>query len=211
MGWPRHGMWAVIHVSQWVRLFSFHPRLSDHSLYNGLGARSNIVFLWHCKAQATSHCFLHFTKVGIWLWSGSDSGVHPYLERHLAHPRPSLHMHMHGLKQSKRCKTERSSHEGTSSAVTRLQDWTGWVWHETQASGCPSWVLSQFPAVLPHSLPVPHAFQKNGVSQRYSEDTRHHFTGITTETSVVLSPPVQITEIAMLFLHEVFYLEPSHD
>lgn len=96
MGWPRHGMWAVIHVSQWVRLFSFHPRLSDHSLYNGLGARSNIVFLWHCKAQTTSHCFLHFTKVGIWLWSGSNSGVHPYLERHLAHPRPSLHMHMHG-------------------------------------------------------------------------------------------------------------------
>lgn len=134
-----------------------------------------------------------------------------YLERHLAHPRPSLHMHMHELKQSKRCKTEPSSHEGTSSAVTRLQDWTGWVWHETQASGFPSWVLSQFPAVLPHSLPVPHAFQKNGVSQRYSEDTRHHFTGITTETKVVMSPPVQITEIAMLFLHEVFYLEPSHD
>lgn len=51
-----------------------------------------------------------------------DSGVHPYLERHLAHARPSLHMHMHGLKQSKRCKTEPSSHEGTSSAVTRLKD-----------------------------------------------------------------------------------------
>lgn len=29
------------------------------------------------------------------------SGVHPYLERHLAHPRPSLQMHMHGLEQSK--------------------------------------------------------------------------------------------------------------
>lgn len=87
------------------------------------------------------------------------SGVHPYLERHLAHPRPSLHMHMHGLKQSKRCKTSPSSHEGTSSAVTRLQGWAGWVWHEPQASGCPSWVLSHFP-VLPHSLPVPHALQK---------------------------------------------------
>lgn len=69
-------------------------------------------------------------------------------------------MHMHGLEQSKRCKTKPSSHGGTLSAVTRLQDWAGWVWHEPQAPGCPSWVLSHFSAVLPHSLPVPHALQK---------------------------------------------------
>lgn len=159
MGWPRHEMWAVIHVSQWVRLLSFHPGLSDHSLYNGLGARSNIVFLW---LQSTNHLplLLTFHRGGNMTVILLSSGVRPYLERHLAHPRPSLHMHMHGLKQSKCCKTEPSSHEGTSRAVTRLQDWAGGVWHGSQASGCPSWVLSLFPAVLPHSLPVPHALQK---------------------------------------------------
>lgn len=45
------------------------------------------------------------------------------------------------------------------------------LWHDckteqgesgmNQAPGCPSWVLPHFPAVLPHSLPVPRALQKN--------------------------------------------------
>lgn len=107
--------------------------------------------LYFMALQSTNHLplLLTFHKGGNMTVIRLHSGVHPYLERHLAHPRPSLHMHMHGLKQSKRCKTKPSSHEGTLSAVTRLQDWEGWVWHEPRAPGCPSWVLSHFPVFCP--------------------------------------------------------------
>lgn len=115
--------------------------------------------------QSTNHLplLLLFHKGGNMTVIRLDWGVHPYLERHLAHPRPSLYMHMHGLKQSRRCAVRASP--------ARMRE------HPVLTQGCKTeqgepgvepgplaapaeCFLTSLQIVLPHGLPVPHAVQK---------------------------------------------------